>query len=871
MGTTQSSRKPDSHDFQDSQSFADEFDEQEQIEMHEGEYSPEVEAITGAGRDGGMSPTKSISMKSPSAKRDSILGLGEACEFKLSDDVWVQGTIKDVERTEDGKIYTVDNFDSEEPIRVERSSVRSHNTMTDVYGTKQLTQRSATLTQDGFMRTLSYQIDQTRKGYGFTGFQYTVQRLKTHTKPVCICVLLVVVWILLAHYEVFEYEDDGTLDNNGGHRRNMRRLLEETSHYDPCAHHETAEDNNRRFLANTDQTEEHTTATPACTKMVPVPSDGYLVGAVISCSIVFLLMEYPGWVIMILAGTVLTLSETITEESMWHAMGFPTVIACCSVTAVAKGLANTHILRIVMEKVLDFNQGDFFHLTMLFLITGLLSTLVDNFAVIGIYQYVYTVFGQKTHIDNKVLMISLSFMSMIGGSCTVLASGAMLVARSFLEEAPVQDFPHIDEKQQVLGMFEMSLAAFPVLFISAPVLAWWAPYLFGKEHTPVDPEEAEHETSHLLEHGHEEHGFVMKYQIGHKCKISHLHKIEDASYLWKEVTSKGGKHGITHINKDTEIHEGDIVYILAPGNKIQDLQMHHFELMEMNPRRANKIHIDGHVIAEGIVDPESDFIGITYGQLSSHIRHWHMLGKYHPKKTYPEVDFLHETVKGGDIILLEGNHNALLNEHHGFIHIAEHDSGHHHDIYLFQLLISAGCLFFIIICTVLEVLSLLETVIVSLVVLNQTGCLTMEEMLHKFKWRVLLLVSGAYAIAHAFVDTMLAEYLTQQLMKITDSDTGMLCVMYALSMVLGLAFPPKAEIGIMYPICLTLAQKRPNLELKKLVMVVLQGTAIQLLTPNNPENSLIADGYSFADFFICGLPVMIISGIIFIPLLQASH
>jgi len=54
-------------------------------------------------------------------------------------------------------------------------------------------------------------------------------------------------------------------------------------------------------------------------------------------------------------------------------------------------------------------------------------------------------------------------------------------------------------------------------------------------------------------------------------------------------------------------------------------------------------------------------------------------------------------------------------------------------------------------------------------------------------------------------------------------------------------------------------------------MVVLQGTAIQLLTPNNPENSLIADGYSFADFFICGLPVMIISGIIFIPVLQASH
>merc|ERR1719410_1593694 len=98
----------------------------------------------------------------------------------------------------------------------------------------------------------------------------------------------------------------------------------------------------------------------------------------------------------------------------------------------------------------------------------------------------------------------------------------------------------------------------------------------------------------------------------------------------------------------------------------------------------------------------------------------------------------------------------------------------------------------------------------------------------------------------------------------------MYIVMYVLSVIMGFCFPPKAEIGILYPICLTLAKMRPSLDLKKLVIVVLQGTAIQLLTPNNPENSLIADGYSFADFFICGLPVMIISGLIFIPVLQAA-
>merc|ERR1719499_2819873 len=295
--------------------------------------------------------------------------------------------------------------------------------------------------------------------------------------------------------------------------------------------------------------------------------------------------------------------------------------------------------------------------------------------------------------------------------------------------------------------------------------------------------------------------------------------------------------------------------------------------MELNPSRNNIVNLEDHVVAEGIVDPEAEFVKkkITYGQLSEYVRHWHVLGKYHPDRHYPRIDFLKDTVKGGDIILLEGQHHALFEEHNGFIHVAEHDSGHHHDIYLFQLMISGLCLLFIIIATVMSWLSLLQTVIISLVILHQTGCITIEEMLHKFKWRVLLLITGAYAMAHAFVDTMLAEFLTQKLMEITDSETGILIVMYVLSVILGFAFPPKAEIGILYPICLTLAAKNEAFKLKKLVIVVLQGTAIQLLTPNNPENSLIADGYSFADFFICGLPVMIISGIIFIPVLQASH
>jgi len=810
---------------------------------------------------------RSPEMSGPGAgsKRDSVLGESADCEFQLAEGVWAQGKVKTICDSENGsKIYEVENFSSQNTVRCSRSEIRMHDCSMDNFGEDQMEER-VSLQKDGLSPVLSHQLDKIRKGYGFAGWNATWKNLKEHSIPFIICIFMVIVWILLSHADAFKYVSDGT-ESSGHHRR----FLEDV--------HSTAEDpcHTRRFLSGTDHApddhahgdEIESTDCPLVEKTVPLPKDAYLVGGVICCCIVFLLFEYPGWVVMILGGTVLTLSNTITEDSMWHAMAFPTVIACCSVTAVAKGLANTHVLRIVMEKIINFNRGDYFTLTMLLMITGLLSTVVDNFAVIGIFQYVYTVFGQKTKIDQKVLLISLSFISMIGGTCTVLASGAMLVAKSFLEDAPAKDFPHL-ESQTELGMFEMSIPAFAVLFFSAPFLAWWAPFLFGKKAENGEEEE----TAGLVEHGHTEHGFVMKYQIGEKCCISHLHKLENASYLWKEVKAKGDQVGIIHVNKDKDVQPGDIVYILAPGSKIYDLGMHDYKLMELNPARNNIVNLEDHVVAEGIVDPEAEFVKkkITYGQLSEYVRHWHILGKYHPGKHYPGTDFLNETVKGGDIILLEGQHQALLDEHAGFIHVAEHDSGHHHDIYVFQLLVSGLCLLFIIIATVMSWLSLLQTVIISLVILHQTGCITIEEMLHKFKWRVLLLITGAYAMAHAFVDTMLAEFLTQKLMEITDTETGILIVMYVLSVILGFAFPPKAEIGILYPICLTLAQKNPDLGLKKLVIVVLQGTAIQLLTPNNPENSLIAEGYTFKDFILCGAPLAILGGVIFIPLLEVTY
>lgn len=157
----------------------------------------------------------------------------------------------------------------------------------------------------------------------------------------------------------------------------------------------------------------------------------------------------------------------------------------------------------------------------------------------------------------------------------------------------------------------------------------------------------------------------------------------------------------------------------------------------------------------------------------------------------------------------------------------------------------------------------------------------MEEMLHKFKWTTLLLIAGAYGLKNAIHDTGLCDimsgYIVNCIPEMEHADIFTYCLIYFIALIIGFILPPKAEIGILYPICscvfLKLKDRQhgvDNLSSVVLILVAAQGTAIQLLTPNNPENNLVQNrltNYKLSEYLKLGLPLAILSGVIYISII----
>jgi di/tricarboxylate transporter len=247
------------------------------------------------------------------------------------------------------------------------------------------------------------------------------------------------------------------------------------------------------------------------------------------------------------------------------------------------------------------------------------------------------------------------------------------------------------------------------------------------------------------------------------------------------------------------------------------------------------------------------------------------------------LEVFNRPIHGGDLLLLKGTKRDLRKYNRNFVSIAAvlHEHGSMH-MYAIHTWISFLCLISTIILCASKIFSLLNCVVLSLTIMQVTGALNMEEMLHKFKWTTLLFIAGAYGLKNAINDTglcdIMSDYIVKCIPKTNYADIFTYCLIYFIALIIGFILPPKAEIGILYPICGCVLHKLQNerdfgvakLNFVVLILVAAQGTAIQLLTPNNPENNLVQNrltNYKLSEYLKLGLPLAIVSGAIYISII----
>jgi di/tricarboxylate transporter len=588
---------------------------------------------------------------------------------------------------------------------------------------------------------------------------------------------------------------------------------------------------------------------------------------------------------MVIGGLFLQSTHCIEENAFWHAMSLGPLLACCAIPAVAQGITNTNMMKKILKCFLPMESCTLWSRFLLFLMTGCLSTIVDNFAVIGMLKHTYLYYASETKCNIRTIMMPLSFISQIGGTCTLIASGTMLVIDAFFAE---------EEPKYELGFFQMGTAAFPCVVVCSILLAVLSPMILAPA------EEDDKVRSSDIDLNEKGHKFLMKTYVEDSFVAK---KFEGPESI--QIHFRTRSHNIIPIGRELDefasptssdvnlrkvgmsVSQGNVRYCESRWENVDWMEDNGIALCEFKEEFLPIEQDENTVFAEGVVHPDSEFVGKRAFEINDPV--WKIVGIHaidllHDGDDKNNLEVFNRPIHGGDLLLLKGTKKDLRKYNRNFVSIAAvlHEHGSMH-MYAIHTWISFLCLISIIILCASKKLTLLNCVVLSLTIMQVTGALNMEEMLHKFKWTTLLFIAGAYGLKNAIDDTGLCRIMSGYIVKcIPDTyyvDIFTYCLIYFIALIIGFILPPKAEIGILYPICKCVLEtlkddkqrvKHNGMDDVVLILVAAQGTAIQLLTPNNPENTLVQNrltNYKRSEYLKLGLPLAILSGVIYISII----
>lgn len=477
------------------------------------------------------------------------------------------------------------------------------------------------------------------------------------------------------------------------------------------------------------------------------------------------------------------------------------------------------------------------------LITMLLSGFVNNTPLVLIFMPLVLGLAPRIGDPPSQLLIPLSFVSILGGACTLIGTSTNLIVASSLSE--------ISGGTLELGMFAFApLGAILALSGGAIIL------LFRKRLLP------KRASLDLMT----QRGVAVEYmteieiQAGSAFLGKCLQMVEEEGLLGEGLTilEVVRDEVIRMPRPDARLQEGDL--LLVKGSPEAVFKLRQAEVSRM--QGAETVRGVAHTLFEVVVTPDSDWVGRRVSELD--LRDRYDAGVFalqrHGSHLREEIGQLQ--LHAGDVLLLQGSDNAIRKLHASSdLLVVEGVDQIASDTRRAPLAVLALGMFVLLAITKLLPIELAALVAALFVVL--TNCLSSTKAYESVSWDVLFLVAGTLALGRAFESTGLAESTAQLVVGVTEpfgmhATLGALLVFAAM---LTQVLSNNATAAVMTPIAYQLGSAVEGVGPLPFVMAVAFGANCSFLTPVSFKTNLIVygpGGYRFRDFLRPGIPITIV-------------
>ncbi|MFM7149199.1 MAG: SLC13 family permease, partial [Gemmataceae bacterium] len=226
--------------------------------------------------------------------------------------------------------------------------------------------------------------------------------------------------------------------------------------------------------------------------------NGWITLAIVGCLLVALVRNVaPPDILFLAAGCLLALLKIITPNEVFQGFSNHSMLTVAVLFVVVAGLRDTGVLDLVGYHVLGGAKTELAGLSRLAGVVVPMSAFLNNTPIVAMFVPVVLDWCRRNGIAPSKMLIPLSFLTILGGTCTLIGTSTNLVVNGLMVSAGMPG----------LSLFELSKIGIPYAIFGTLYL-----FVIGRRLLP--------ERKELLEQlGDERREYLVEMQVQPTCRL----------------------------------------------------------------------------------------------------------------------------------------------------------------------------------------------------------------------------------------------------------------------------------------------------------------------------------------------------------------
>ncbi|WP_404454962.1 SLC13 family permease [Virgibacillus necropolis] len=540
------------------------------------------------------------------------------------------------------------------------------------------------------------------------------------------------------------------------------------------------------------------------------------------------------------------LSGILTTDEALSGFSNQGMLTVALLFIVAGAVQKSGLVDQLMTKWLRNSNSQLGSMIRFYIPTSAFSAFLNNTPIVVTFTPIIKKWCEERNIAPSKFLIPLSYVTILGGTITLMGTSTNLVVHGLLLDSGYTGF----------SLFTLAPVGIPIAIVGLLYIFFIGRHLLP-DNKGFSQQMQEHSKEYIAEMQVEE---TFKH-VNASVKGAGLRDLKGLYLI--EIIRENER--VSPVRSTTKIFAGDrliftgLISTIAELQKIKGLSLETGTDLQLNHLKSGTTDL-----VEAVVSHQSSLLTKSIKQSQFRSRYDAGVIAVHRNNERIKSKVGDITLKPGDtLLLLAGSDfiekNKLSND---FYVVSSLDAPESLSQDAKKGFFSVGILISMILLVTFGVLSMFKAMTLAVMIMLIARLISVTEAKQYVQFNVLLLIASSLGIGTAMTKTGLAGWIADQLMAVGQPIglIAILVIMYILTNIFTELITNSAAAALMLPIGLSMAKA---LELDPMGFAVLVAIAASssFITPIGYQTNLIVygpGGYKFSDYIKVGTPLSIL-------------